>query len=165
MSSDAASLDRLRDIVVPAPAPWWPPAPGWYWVLGAVLLATILLAVRFLICWQQNSYRREALAQLSRLERTLHDPARRAAALTAFAELLKRAALSVWPRGKVASLTGSTWVAFLESSGATKAGFAETIERVAYDPGTVSNLNETQVRELAAQVRDWLKHHRAETRG
>ena len=26
----AGSLDRLHDIVTPAPAPWWPPAPAWF---------------------------------------------------------------------------------------------------------------------------------------
>ena len=36
--SDPGSLQNLHDIVVPGPAAWWPPAPGWY-VLAAVALS------------------------------------------------------------------------------------------------------------------------------
>ena len=42
LDSDPGSLDRLHDIVSPPPAPWWPPAPGWY-ALGLIVL--LLLGV------------------------------------------------------------------------------------------------------------------------
>jgi Domain of unknown function (DUF4381) len=41
----ATSLDRLHDIVVPPPVPWWPPAPGWCWN-GAPLAAALRQARR-----------------------------------------------------------------------------------------------------------------------
>ena len=43
MSDDPASLERLHDLVPPAPVPWWPLAPGWY-VLGALILIVAGLA-------------------------------------------------------------------------------------------------------------------------
>jgi hypothetical protein len=160
MNADATSLDRLHDIVVPPATPWWPPAPGWYWVMGAVAVLMIVLALRLLLWWQQNRYRREALAELARSETLLADPARRAASLAVFAELLKRAALSAWPRENVASLTGSSWTAFLARSGqAQPSNFGALLERVAYDPRLADDLNEQHIRELAASVRDWLEHH------
>ena len=46
MKPDPASLENLRDIAVPPPVPWWPPAPGW-WVLGLLaLLVLIYLGLR-----------------------------------------------------------------------------------------------------------------------
>jgi hypothetical protein len=160
MNSDAGSLDRLHDIVVPPVTPWWPPAPGWYWVMGGVAVLMVVLALRFLLWWQQNRYRREALAELARSETLPVDPTQRAARLTLFAELVKRAALSAWPRETVASLTGSSWIAFLDRSGQARASnFGALLERVAYDPRLADNLDDKQIQELAVRVRDWLKHH------
>ena len=45
MTPDPTSLERLHDIVLPPPVPWWPPAPGWYWVMG--LLGALLLLVEW----------------------------------------------------------------------------------------------------------------------
>jgi hypothetical protein len=128
--------------------------------MGAVAVLVIVLALRLLLWWQKNRYRREALAELARSETLLADPAQRAARLARFAELLKRAALSAWPREIVASLTGSSWVAFLDRSGQSRpSDFGTLLERVAYDPRLADDLNEKQIQELAVRVRDWLKHH------
>jgi hypothetical protein len=160
MNSDATSLDRLRDIVVPPATPWWPPAPGWYWVMGGVAVLIVMLVLKLLLWWQKNRYRREALAELARSEKLLADPTQRAARLALFAELLKRAALSAWPRETVASLTDSSWIAFLDRSGqAQPSNFGALLERVAYDPRLADDLSEKQIQELAVRVRDWLKHH------
>ncbi|HSI14876.1 MAG TPA: DUF4381 domain-containing protein [Chthoniobacter sp.] len=165
MMNDPTSLDRLHDIVAPAPAPWWPLAPAWNWLLGLLLFLGALLALRALLRWQRNRYRREALAELSRQERALFDISRRAQALTSLAELLKRAALSAWPRAEVASLTGSAWSAFLDRTGGTTAfskGLGSILEQVSYDPRTAAALDESALRELAELVRHWLVHHRRE---
>jgi hypothetical protein len=160
---EPTSLDRLHDIVAPPPAPWWPPAPAWYWVLGWLLALALAFAIRALLRWQHNRYRREALAELSRQEPALFDLQRRAAALASLAELLKRAALSAWPRRKVAALTGSEWIAFLDRTGGTNAfsqGHGSLLEGVSYDPRTAAALDESTLRELVALVRHWLAHHR-----
>jgi hypothetical protein len=166
MNSDPTSLDRLHDIVLPSTAPWWPPAPSWYWVLGFAVIVVLTFAVRFFWYWQRNCYRREALSELTQLEAVLGDPAQSAAAVTAFAELLKRAALSAWPRESVASLTGSAWFAFLDRTGQTKS-FSErlgaSLEPATYDQRLADGMSEAQLRQLAALVRGWLKRHRVET--
>ena len=168
MNSDPTSLDRLRDIVAPPPVPWWPPAPGWYWLFGFLLFLMLVLVLRSLLRWQHNRYRREALAELARHESALVDPARRADALSAMAELLKRAALTAFPRGQVATLTGPAWFAFLDRAGRTasfSAGCGATLENAAYDSRSAAALDEAQTRELASIVRDWLAHHRVEGAG
>lgn len=162
---DPTNLDRLHDIVAPPPAPWWPPAPAWYWVLGFLALATLVFAFRAFLRWQRNRYRREALAELARHEAALAVPAQRVTALAALAELLKRAALSAWPREEVAALNGAAWLAFLDRTGGTadnrfRSDLGAVLEDVAYDPRKATLLDENTLRELTALVRHWLKRHR-----
>ena len=116
MNTDPTSLDRLHDIVMPPPSAWWPPAPAWSWILGIVLVLLLALVVRSFLLWQHNRYRREALTELRRHESSLNDPARRAETLSAIAELLKRVALTAFPREQVAALTGPAWFSFLDKT-------------------------------------------------
>ena len=46
MKPDPASLENLRDIAVPPPVPWWPPAPGWWVVMAVLAIAVIVVAFR-----------------------------------------------------------------------------------------------------------------------
>jgi hypothetical protein len=165
VNPDPTSLERLHDIVAPPPAPWWPPAPAWYWVLGFFFGGVLVLLILALVRWQRNRYRREALAELARLEPALGEPATRAAALGALAELLKRAALTAFPREQVANLTGPDWFEFLDHTGRTT-GFSEgggvILERAVYDPRSAAALDEPRARELLSLVRHWLARHRVE---
>jgi hypothetical protein len=164
-SIDSASLDRLHDVIVPPPVPWWPPAPGWYWILGFVFFVVLALLLRTLLQWLHNCYRREALDELARQEANLADATNRAAAITKIAELLKRTALSVFPRETVASLTGPAWFAFLNSTrGRAKTlpdDKGEWFERMAYEPNAAKSVDERQAREFVSFARDWIAHHRA----
>src|SRR5262245_24888599 len=102
MNEDAASLDRLHDIIIPPPIPWWPPATGWY-VLAAILLAVVLVFVlRAWLRWRDNAYRREALRSLDS-----------AADVATIAALLRRTALAESSRAEIAALTGNAWVDWL----------------------------------------------------
>jgi len=98
MKTDATSLDRLNDLVVPPAVPWWPLAPGWYVVLVLLALATAWLSWRLWQRYKRQAYRREALHQLTSLQD-----------VTSIAELLRRTALAVVPRADVASKTGEDW--------------------------------------------------------
>lgn len=164
MTDDPASLDRVHDVVVPAPVPWWPPAPGWYWVLGLAAVLAIAGIIRASIRWQRNAYRREALAEWARGHALLlAEPSRRAEALRHFAELLKRTALSAFPRREVASLTGSGWLAFLNRTGrgTFSAESCTLLEEAAWDPVRAAAADGQMCQEAAAHVRHWLKGHTA----
>ena len=92
---DPTSLQNLRDIVEPAPVPWWPPAVGWWILLVVVAAFAVWLASR---AWRRrhaNAYRRAALKEL----RSATNPVE-------IAEILKRTALCAFPRTAVASLSG-----------------------------------------------------------
>lgn len=163
MNTNVTSLERLHDIILPAPVPWWPPAPGWYWILGFLAIAASLFAFRTFVRWQQNRYRREALAELARCEHALKNPALRTESIINIAELLKRAALSAWPREHVASLTGPPWFKFLDDTGRTSftRGNGALLEQAAFDPHSVAALDQTELDELVSTTRKWLKQHRA----
>ena len=64
------SLDRLHDVIVPPPVPWWPPAPGWLVIGFLLVLVLVCWFIRGIRPWQSNCYRREALKLLE----GAHDP-------------------------------------------------------------------------------------------
>lgn len=148
MNENPTSLDRLHDLVTPPPVPWWPPAPGWAIVLALFALLLLGLLLKVFMHWQANRYRREAL---SLLENT--PPA-------GLSALLKRVALTVWPREEVADLTGDRWLRFLDRTAKTNlfvAGTGKTLESAAFDPAA-----DTHAPDLRRAVREWILKHRRE---
>jgi hypothetical protein len=163
MIQDPTNLSRLHDIVVPAPAPWWPPAPGWWWLLGAAAVAALVTSVCGFCRWQQNRYRREACAELTRLLPAAASAEGRAAALAAIAVLLKRTALTAFPRAEVASLTGAEWDRFLDREGGTRfaTGLGRRLQAAVHDPRTADDWDRAGVEALAAMARRWIRRHDA----
>ena len=148
-------LDRMHDIVVPAPVSLAPQTVAW-WVLLAWAVAVGLLAGgRLLRRWQANAYRREALRLLEAIaDDASMLPAARAGQI---ATLLKRTAVTAFPRHQVASLYGEAWAEFLVSScggDAVVAANAARFARAAYDLDTRDD-------ELLATARQWIQVHRA----
>lgn len=164
MTADPTSLDRLHDIIVPPPAPWWPPAPGWYWVIGCLLAIAAYAIVRGFVSWQHNRYRREALAEWRRIKSQLADAKTRSTAVTELAILLKRAAITAFPRMQVASLTGRPWLAFLDRTAAMREFDSDTgalLERATYGSISPADIDLKRAEHLANSVRRWLMHHHA----
>ena len=161
--SDPASLQNLHDIVVPAPVGWWPPAPGWYVVavVGAVVL--VLLAYRAWGRWRRNRYRGEALRELRRLRAAGPE-----ADLQQLSALLKRAALSAWPRSQVAALVGCDWHRFLDESAKLDCfvpEVGEVLDRLAHAPASELSLSAAQARVALDAAERWLRQHRAPVEG
>ncbi len=146
MSADPASLDALRDIVVPPPVPWWPLAPGWWVLLAAILVSVALLGRRALRRRRDSGYRRAALAQL----REARSPAD-------INTILKRAALAAYPRTDVARLAGPAWSNWLRETGG-----ADLDEGVA-QALAVSSFRREDAGDLAAAsefAQRWIRRHR-----
>ena len=162
-SSDPASLQNLNDIVLPPGIGWWPLAPGWY-TLAVILLAVLAwFSYRSLQGWLRNRYRREALKSLALLEQGAQNPGHRDASLRQLPVLLKRAALSAYPRSEVASLSGKGWHDFLNST-VKNTLFDEstliTLDRVAYSSGDLAEVDTQAVASLFEASKEWLKSHR-----
>ena len=144
--ADPADLSNLRDIALPPEVALWPPAPGW-WIVAATVVATAaLLVVVAVRRHRDNAYRREALRVLDM------------AAPDEISVVLKRAALAVWPREQVASLSGPAWLAFLDRTGRTTAftsGPGKEMETLAFGGAADADAVRTA-------ARDWLRRHRRE---
>ena len=107
---------QLRDIHLPVPPDFWPPAPGW-WLL-AVLVAC-LAAWAAVLLWRQIRMHRQRGQILALLEQ-MENAAERTATpefLAKLSNLIRRLALMRFPRHEIASLTGHDWLRFLDSSG------------------------------------------------
>ena len=153
-ASDPASLDRLHDIVTPPPVSWWPPPPGWYVGSALLLLILLLLLIRSVSRYRANAYRRAALRELAELEQ-----ANRWQELPA---LLKRVALSAFPRTEVASLAGESWIAWLNQHGSGiefSSRSARLLSGESYNPDSMNTLPTEQGRETTATVRNWIRSH------
>jgi len=148
-------LDLMHEIVVSEPVAWTPQTEGWWVVTGWLAIVMGLCAIKYVQHRRRNRYRREALDVLDNIgESAADDPAGSAAAI---AELLKRTALGVWPRERVAALYGTQWASFLVETARNDmhvAEAAEEIARAAYDPHSNGAA-------LVKPARRWIKVHRA----
>jgi len=162
-SPDPASLQNLNDIVLPEPVHWWPLASGWYVLMGLLLVILVWLIQRSIKSWMNNSYRRAALSQLKLLTEDIHNDQNRDSALRKIPVLLKRTALSVYPRRQLASLTGNNWYDFLNTKVDTPvfSGIVtDLLDKISY---SVSELQEVHIEaqeQLLKACNYWIKHHR-----
>lgn len=116
MSDNTLLLQQLIDIKQPEIIFWWPLAPGWWFLI--VLLLFVLSGV-FFFMRAYKPIRREALAELLKLEQSFtsgHNTSRLAMDITV---LLRRVALAKYEQEEVAGLTGKKWLAFLDAQGKT----------------------------------------------
>jgi hypothetical protein len=105
----------LKDIHLPDPPGWWPPAPGW-WVLAALILFALVWMVRRLY----RSRRRQAriARSLQQFDRAIAAADGSPARLAAASVLLRRAARLQDPAAAV--LIGQDWLAFLDGDDPTR---------------------------------------------
>jgi hypothetical protein len=100
----------LRDVHLPPPVGWWPLAPGWWIALG-LALATILLAIYLIRRWRRQTLIKLALAELKAIETgELGAPEK----LREISMLLRRIALTAYPRAEIAGLAGEAWLQWLD---------------------------------------------------
>lgn len=108
------ALENLRDIHLPAPIGWWPPAPGWWIFAALIILSAIALSLWLARRARMRRYRRSALQQLQ----TLYQRWQRQRDDIAFAQaanrLLKQTALAAFPASDVAALSGADWLDWLD---------------------------------------------------
>jgi len=133
-------LSQLRDIHLPEPVTFWPPAPGW-WVLLLLVLIGLLFLYRHAIA--ALTQRRKLAFVLRELDKALEsftesaafEHKRNQAGLDYLADvniLLKRVVLVIFPASTAVHLTGADWLAFLDKEGKTTA-FSEGAGRILGD--------------------------------
>ena len=154
--SQPPSLDLLHDIVEPAGVPAWPPAAGWWVVIitfGVVCVWLLWVAIAW---WMRTRYRRDALAELSRLRDSSRSPDTASQALGAVPALLKRTAIAVRGRSEVAALSGSRWTQFLDDTGGFPAEAGQALTSVAYGACT-DGLSPSEATSLLDAAEAWIR--------
>ena len=148
-------MDLMHGLVMPEAVPWLPQTPGWWVVLGWLVVVLMLVAWQVVIRRRRNRYRREALAEIKALVSRQGMDASRAA--QQIAAVLKRTALVAYPRADVASLYGTEWARFLTESAGNDpeiANMADDLAAAAYRPGADPKV-------LSRPARRWIRRHRA----
>lgn len=141
----------LRDIHLPSPIGWWPPAPGW-WLLLFGIPALALLSFWLWRFLRRQTPKKLALRELDAIARSDAPTLERTRQL---AILLRRTCLSVYPREEVASLVGEAWLAFLDTPLKHK-GFSEGAGRLLLD-APYRREAPADLDALFALCREWIK--------
>jgi hypothetical protein len=155
MNPAAPASLQLRDIHLPGAAPFWPPAPGW-WVVAAMLLA--LLAWGGIVVRRRQRLARARRGLIDALATLQADFARQrtSAQLARIGVLMRRLALSRFPRERVAALTGAAWLRFLDESGGS-GRFSDGPGRIlASAPYQRSVPRDMDIDAFVALVREWV---------
>jgi len=149
-------LERMHDLAMPEPITWLPQTDGW-WVLLGWLAGLLLLGV---LKWSahrhRNRYRYEALANLRGLTGS-NNAEGEATTVTQVAELVKRTALTVYPRDEVAGLYGDDWAAFLIRTSLRD----PVVESAAVKLATAAYAPGIRLEEIAPCAERWIRRHHA----
>ncbi|QDQ39855.1 DUF4381 domain-containing protein [Legionella geestiana] len=113
----AEALSQLRDIHLPSPIGWWPPAPGW-WLLLCLL---VLLPLMGIALWMQyrrrTATRRACLSALVACEEQFLSTGDAAMACRELSAIVRRMAKARFPEAAVDGLVGEAWYDFLKEKG------------------------------------------------
>ena len=154
---DVSSLP-LRDIHLPGPIGWWPPAPGWWMVAVLVLIGLALYGV----IYYRARHKRAALRAVTRVRAALEEGAEPVACLQFLSTILRRFAMTSAARGAspaldVAGLIGERWLEFLDGRWARtefRAGLGRQLLVAPYArPNTIER---AKALELTALCTEWL---------
>lgn len=103
----------LKDIHLPDVIDWWPPAYGWWLVSGTVFLLVIFFVWLYKRL-TRNTALKTAKSKLNAIKKNTR--LNEFQKLCALSVLIRRVAISLSPREQVASLTGRSWLKYLDSS-------------------------------------------------
>lgn len=145
----------LRDIHFPPEPGFWPPAPGW-WLLALLLLGSCVCVY----AWrrQRRRIRRSALRvarnELDALHRCAEtgDPAQTIRDLSV---LLRRMAISLFPRHETAGLTGADWLRFLDRPFPERP-FSEGAGKILIDAPYRRRVAAAEIQPLFALCESWI---------
>ncbi|HMO28917.1 DUF4381 domain-containing protein [Enterovirga sp.] len=159
MSGDPGDLAHLRDLALPAPISFWPPAAGTWIVVAAGLAVLGIVLWRARRHYHAMAYRRAAIAELGEIAAAGGpDMAGRLSAV------MKRVAMVEYGRERVASLTGKVWLDFVAetASGADTMALRRFLATSCIAPRMPSP---AERRFLAAQASGWVRAHRVPAAG
>lgn len=149
-------LSALHPLREPVLVGWWPPAPGWWVLLGMLLLLLLGMALFLWRRYRRNAYRRQALRQLQAIQAQYRQDGDSSRCIAAVNALLKSVALVAYPRRDVAASSGREWLAFLngalDPAEQLESGFVDVI----YNPHSRG----PDLEQVQHSARSWIRRHK-----
>lgn len=159
MQSQASPLDQLADIHLPDSVSWWPLAPGW-WILLALIIVTAIGFFIWRLRKQQNHYRVVAQQELAAIYAHYQQSHDAANYLHGLSVLLRRTALTAYPRSFNASIKGNDWLNWLDSvCPALKEKFSGELGQILLSSAYQKN-PQIDAASLQLLCADWIDQHR-----
>lgn len=162
-------MNELRDIHVVMGNLWWPPAPGWWLLIGAII-AVLVLAWRLRATWRLRvpipfvtlgDWRWDAGRELRRLRR--HSDASVKARSAELSELVRRIAMARYGRAACAGLHGRDWLDWLaehDPEGFDWRDEGRLLLSAPYAPEAVSQARDAQLERLIEAAEPWITARR-----
>jgi hypothetical protein len=154
-------LEHIHEVVMPDSISLIPSAPFWFLLIVMASLYSAWNIWGVYCRWKINSYRRAAKKMTERLqERFLGGDY---LALRELPEIIRRSALSVWPREVIVALVGNDWNVFLASSLADPCATNDEIlgvTQLAYlSDESLKNISVDEANKYFSWVTYWLVNH------
>lgn len=106
---------ELRDIHLPDPISWWPPAPGW-WLLAALLILIAIAVTITIKIYQSRQLKRDIAAELDQIKQNFERTHNKSQLARALSILLRRVSITYNPTDNIAGLTGDSWLTWLDDT-------------------------------------------------
>lgn len=148
-------LEQLRDVHAPPPVGMWPLAPGWWFVLALLCIASVYALWRLAPWLRSLVYRYNATRALDALMAREPDEQQM---LSSVNLILRRTAQYAYPRHHASALAAREWLKFLDRSAhmngfSRGAGLALAQEAYKMHP-------RADREKLYRLARHWIRHHR-----
>ena len=147
---------NFHDIIMPPPVSMRPQTDGYLLLLILLLSFLFPLGIYLRKRYLRNLYRKQALNELTVIVIKKDKPVEQ---LREQLNLLKRTALSAYPRADVAKLSGEDWWAFLHQKSGLQADpvLQRYCENIYLD---IASINTDGNRKVAHYVKRWIKKHK-----
>jgi len=147
-------LQDLKDIHIPASIEIWPPAYGWWIIIFLFVIGICLLTIWLVNVQKVRLAKRQALRALQQIDGSSLD------CVSQLNQLLKRVAMTYFPKQSVQEMHGKQWTDFLVKTLPSKKHkyFSESFEamqQTLYQPHTSEN---AEFPSYSKSVETWIKH-------
>jgi len=173
-------LDKIVETTSPEAISFFPQTLAWQLIFLLLVLFTIKKGYQRWQSYQDNAYRREALAWLAQCSLTNEEDVRQLPALLRKTALLaceltskqhsnQNAEMVITRPDKIIQLSGNAWVSWLDehctktqfSDQATPLSSEKLLSQLAYKPRLALNDEEFNgaLKQLCQQIKLWIKYH------
>ena len=150
------SLD-LKDIHLPDPVSWWPPAIGW-WLLLLLLILGLVLLWLLVKKIRQPVLKKRAIAEMESVIQAYRDDRNKQQLMQQLSVVIRRIGISYLPRNRAAGVVGADWYERLNQLVEKDCLSQTSIQLLSVAPYQKSvDLKDEQVDELLLELQQWVK--------